>query len=167
MNNQLPVVKVEALILVIRGFRVIIDADLAELYGVKTKVLNQAVKRNAERFPEDFMFQLTDGEKQQLVTECDRFKKLKHSSVSPHVFTEHGALMAANILNSPYAVKMSVHVIRTFVKLRQLLASDQQLSVKLDELERKLERHDSAIRAIVVSIRDLTQSISTLSRCNY
>jgi hypothetical protein len=158
-NDHISTTQIEPLIFIIRGYRVLIDADLANLYGVKTKALNQAIKRNIERFPADFMFQLTSEEKQKLVTECDRFQRLKHSSAPPHALTEHGALMAANVLNSPHAIKMSVYVVRSFVKLRQLLSSNHQLSIKLDELERKLERHDSSIRAIVSKIRDLTEPV--------
>ena len=95
---------IEPLILTLRGQKVILDADLAEAYGVKTKVLNQAVKRNIERFPEDFMFRLTEVEKTEVVTNCDHLRKLKFSPQLPAVFTEHGALMAASVLNSPLRV---------------------------------------------------------------
>ena len=101
-------------ILLIRGEKVIVDADLAEFYGVSTKVLNQAVRRNKERFPEDFMFQLNKNEKVEVVTNCDHLEKLKFSPVNPLVFTEHGALMAASILNSQRAVEVSLFIVRAF-----------------------------------------------------
>jgi len=102
-----PVGKIEQRILLIRGEKVIVDADLAEFYGVQTKVLNQAVKRNKDRFPEDFMFRLTKTEKDELVTNCDHLEKLKFSPTTPQVFTEHGAIMAANVLKSARAIKLA------------------------------------------------------------
>ncbi|HZL98308.1 MAG TPA: ORF6N domain-containing protein, partial [Terriglobales bacterium] len=99
-----PMERVENRILAIRGHRVMVDTDLAEVYGVPTKRLNEQVKRNAERFPEDFAFRLTLEEKMELVAKCDRFPRLKHSTVFPLVFTEHGAIMAANVLNSRRAI---------------------------------------------------------------
>ena len=100
-----------------------LDADLAELYGVSTKRLNEQVKRNHERFPADFMFQLTEEEKAQVVANCDHLNRLKFSPVLPHAFTEHGALMAASVLSTPRAVETSVFIVRAFVRLRQILAS--------------------------------------------
>jgi hypothetical protein len=101
-------------ILLLRGHRVMLDADLAELYGVPTKALNQAVRRNKDRFPPDFMFRLTKQEKTEVVTNCDHLQKLKFSPVLPYAFTEHGAVMLANILNAPRAIKVSVYVVRAF-----------------------------------------------------
>jgi hypothetical protein len=150
-----PVERVERLILLLRGRRVLLDADLAILYGVKTKALNQAVKRNIARFPEDFMFQLTAGEKQELVTNCDQFSRLKHSRSLPYAFTEHGAIMAANVLNTRKAVSASVYVIRAFVRLREMLATHSALSRKLEELERRVDKHDEAIVALVAAIKQL------------
>jgi len=106
---------IERAILTVRGQRVMIDADLASLYGVTTKALNQALKRNRKRFPADFVFQLTRTEKRELVTDCDRFARLKHSTALPNAFTEHGAVMAATILNSDAAVRASVFVVRAFI----------------------------------------------------
>jgi ORF6N domain len=144
-------------ILALRGHRVILDAELAALYGVPTKALNQAVKRNAERFPEDFMFRLTRVEtealnRSQFVTGS---QKHRDPRFPPFAFTEHGAIMAATILNSPRAVEMSVFVVRAFVRLRALLASNTALAHKLDELERKYQHHDEAITAILSAIREL------------
>lgn len=149
-----PVELVQSRILLLRGERVIIDADLAALYEVPTKALNQAVRRNAERFPVDFMFQVSPEERIQLVTNCDRFAKLKHSSVMPLAFTEHGALMAATVLNSPRAVELSVFIVRAFVQLRGMLASHQDLARKMAQLERK---YDSQFKTVFDAIRQLME----------
>ena len=109
---------IENKIFVIRNQRVMIDSDLAKLYGVETKKLNQAVKRNIKRFPEDFMFQLTDEEQKELVTNCDHLKKLKYSYQNAYAFTEHGVTMLASVLNSERAIEINVQIVRTFIKLR-------------------------------------------------
>jgi hypothetical protein len=154
-GKLVPVEGVERRILLLRGRRVLVDADLAALYGVRTKALNQAVKRNIERFPEDFMFQLTDEEKKEVVTNCDRLKRLKFSSGAPYVFTEHGAIMAANVLNSGRAVAASVYVVRAFVRLREMLATHAELAGKLAELELRIGTHDEAITALIAAIKQL------------
>lgn len=140
---------------IIRGQRVMVDRDLAELYGVTTKALNQAVKRNKERFPTDFMFILTSNEKEEVVTNCDHLKSLKFSHSLPKVFTEHGALMLANVLNSAKAVEASIYVVRTFVKLREILLTHKELAIKLKELEIKIETHDEQIAAVLEIINQL------------
>lgn len=145
-------------ILTLRGQRVILDADLAELYGVTTKRLNEQVKRNAERFPPDFMFRLTAKEKAEVVANCDHLQRLKFSAVIPCAFTEHGAVMAASVLNSPEAVEASVFVVRAFIAMRDALASTQALARKLLELERKVGGHDETIVALVAAIRDLMET---------
>lgn len=132
-----------------------LDADLAQLYGVRTKAVNQAVKRNRERFPGDFVFQLTQKEKMEVVTICDHLSRLKFSSTLPYAFTEHGALMLASAINSSRAIEVSIYVVRAFVKLRQLLATHQGLAEKLTELERKLEKHDAHIRSLFNAIKQL------------
>lgn len=132
-----------------------IDADLAELYGVPTKRVNKQVKRNAERFPADFMFQLTAAGKAEVVANCNHLAKLKFAKSLPYAFTEHGAIQAANVLNSEQAVEMSVHVVRAFVSLREMLASNKELAAKLRELERRLATHDQAIAGILEAIRQL------------
>lgn len=152
------VVSVESVaskILDLRNQRVIIDADLASLYGVKTRMLNQAVKRNIDRFPEDFMFQLTKNEKEEVITNCDHLSQLKFSSYLPYAFTEHGAIMAANILNSDKAVEMSIFVVRAFVRLREIFSTHKQMADKLTELERKLVSHDKDIAMLITAIRNL------------
>jgi hypothetical protein len=146
---------VEKRILLIRGERVMIDADLAELYGVTTKALNQAVKRNQHRFPSDFMFRLTENEKQEVVTICDHLEGLKFSRSLPHAFTEHGAIMLATILNSRRAIEASIFVVRGFVRLRNLLASHKELAHKLNELEARISEHDADIQTIVRAIHQL------------
>lgn len=157
MNEKLraviPVERIEKMILALRGQKVILDADLAELYGVRTKVLNQAVKRNGERFPPDFVFQLTPDEKREVVTNCDHLRNLRFSPTLPYAFTEHGALMAASVLSTRRAVEVSVFVVRAFVQLRHTLASHRELARKVDELERRLKGHDEQIRALVTAIR--------------
>ena len=122
-----------------RGHKAIIDADLALLYGVQTKALNQAVKRNAERFPQDFMFQLTADEKTEVVTTCDHLQKLKFSKALPYAFTEHGAIQAANVLNSARAVEMGIYVVRAFVRLKEAATTHADLAKRLTELEEKTE----------------------------
>ncbi len=147
--------QIEPRILLIRGHKVILDTDLAMPYGTTTKRLNQAVKRNAHRFPDDFAFPLTSAEKQEVVTNCDHLNKLKFSPALPWAFTEHGAIMAANVLNSKRAIEVSVVVVRTFVKLRAIMATHKDLAHKLAELERKVAGHDETIRSLVVAIRQL------------
>lgn len=158
-QSLVPVESIAGCILVLRGQKVILDADLARLYGVSTKRLNEQVRRNRARFPKDFIFELTSEEKSELVANCDRFNPLKHSTVFPHAFTEHGAVMAASILNTPTAVKVSVYVVRAFIKLRELLSSHAELSQKLQELESRVEArldsHDEQIGALIEAIREL------------
>ena len=147
-----PAGRIDQCILQIRGQRVMLDADLAALYGVTTKALNQAVKRNKERFPSDFMFQLNPEEKKEVVTNCDHLSQLRFSYTLPYAFTEHGALMLANILNSERAVRVSVQVVRAFVRLREVLATHADLAKKLEEMERK---YDSQFKVVFEAIRQL------------
>jgi hypothetical protein len=142
-------------ILLLRGQRVMLDADLAELYGVETRALNQAIKRNADRFPEDFMFQLNAEEKVEVVANCDHLGRLRYSSSLPYAFTEHGALMLGNVLKSPRAVEVSLLVVRAFVQIREMLSAHKDISAKLDQLERKLSSHDQAIAGVIDAIRQL------------
>jgi len=160
--------QIEPRILVLRGQRVILDADLAGLYGVTTRRLNEQAKRNAERFPPDFMFQLTAEEaesmRSQTVTTSATAPTMRSQFATaskrnlryrPHAFTEHGAIMAASVLNSQRAIDVSVYVVRAFVRLRQVLATHAELSRRLDELERKVGAHDEAIQTLVSAIRQL------------
>ncbi len=143
---QQPLEAIENLILNIRGKQVMLDRDLARLYGVETKVLNQAVKRNIERFPERFMFQLTDDEFFKLVTICDRFSTLKHSTSYPFAFTEHGVTMLASVLRSEIAVQMSIKIVDAFVAMRHTLLNNDQLFNRIESIEHHqlimLERQD-------------------------
>jgi len=171
-----PVERITSRILLVRGQKIMLDASLAELYGVTTKALNQTVKRNAKRFPEDFAFKLTPAEagilRSQIATSSlqltdpkDDFlnrsqivtgsQKHRDPRLLPWVFTEHGALMAANLLRSDRAVQMSLHVVRAFVRLREMVAANKELSKKLDELERRVSHHDETITSIVKAIREL------------
>jgi hypothetical protein len=144
--------QVEMGILEMRAQRVILDADLAAVYGVGTKRLNEQVKRNMRRFPLDFAFRLTSEEKAEVVAKCDHLQRLKFSATRPLAFTEHGAIMAANVLNSERAVEASVLVVRAFVRLRQLALTHADLSRRLYDLERK---YDARFRAVFDAIRAL------------
>ncbi|MFZ6747946.1 ORF6N domain-containing protein [Undibacterium sp. Ren11W] len=161
-----PSARIESRILLLRGQKVIIDADLAELYGVPTKALNQAVKRNVQRFPQDFMFQLTSIEKQEVVTDCDHLSKLKFSKTLPFVFTEHGAIQAANVINSEQAVEIGVYVVRAFVRLRELALSNKDLAQRLDELENKADlmelKHDTFEHNTRVQLKQVLEAIREL-----
>ena len=157
-----PIEPIAQAIFILRGQKVLLDAELAELYGVPTKALNQAVKRNSERFPEDFLFRLTGEEtealnRSQFVTGSQKHRDLRFP---PYAFTEHGAIMAAAVLNSSRAVETSVFVVRAFVKLREMLASNTALVQKLNELERKLQSHDQAIVGILKIIRELMNPLA-------
>ena len=154
MSALVPQVVVSK-ILLLRGQRVMLDADLAELYGVTTKRLNEQVKRNVDRFPEDFMFQLNAEEKVEVVANCDHLGRLRYSSSLPYAFTEHGALMLGNVLKSPRAVEVSLLVVRAFVQIREMLSAHKDISAKLDQLERKLSSHDQAIAGVIDAIRQL------------
>ena len=145
---------IEQRICLVRGQKVLSDADLANLYGVTTKRLNEQVKRNSERFPVDFMFQLTEEENAALRSQFATLKtgRGQHRKYLPYVFTEHGAIMAASVLNSPRAIEVSVFVVRAFVKLREVLATHKELARKLDELERK---YDAQFRVVFDAIRQL------------
>lgn len=147
--------QVDRTILTIRGERVMLDRDLAEVYGVTTKVLNQAVKRNELRFPSDFRFQLTREERDEVVTNCDHLRNLKYASALPWAFTEHGAIMAAAVLNSPRAVEMSVFVVRAFVRLREFARGHTEIAIRLDALEQRVTGHDEDLREMFNALRAL------------
>lgn len=155
MRGVVPLDHIENRILLIRDQRVIVDADLASFYGVTTRRLNEQVRRNSVRFPVDFMFQLRADEKKEVVANCDHLSKLRYSRTLPYVFTEHGAIMAASVLNSERAIEMGVFVVRAFVSLRRTIASQQELARKLTKLEKHLVGHDQQLVAIVAAIRSL------------
>ena len=152
-----PIEDVSRAFVVLRGRRVLLDAELAALYGVTTKRLNEQVKRNAERFPEDFMFRLSRTETDALNRSHSATGSQKHRDprFPPYAFTEHGAIMAATTLNSRRAVEMSLYVVRAFVRLREFLATNRAVARKLDELESRLQTHDEAITGILRTLRGL------------
>ena len=151
-----PLTAVESRIFFLRNQRVILDSDIAELYGVPVKVLNQQIKRNRERFPSDFVFQLTEKEHRVLRSQIVTSKEGRGGRrYTPYAFTEHGAIMAATVLNSERAVQMSVFVVRAFVRLREMLATNRKLAGKIDELENRLETHDSTIQELIEAIKEL------------
>ena len=156
MNDLVPVERIEKSILLLRGQKIMLDATLADLYGVTTKRLNEQVKRNRNRFPEDFMFQLSFQEaavlRAHIATSTSGHGGRR---TLPNVFTEHGVIMAATVLNSPRAIEVSLLVVRAFVRLRQFLASHKELASKLAELERRLGTHDKAIRSLIEKIHQL------------
>ncbi len=139
----------------IRGERVIIDADLAAFYGVPTRRLNEQVRRNESRFPADFAFRLTPTERSEVIANCDHLRNLKYSKSLPLVFTEHGVIMAANLLNSPQAVVMGIFVVRAFVALRRQAISHHELAAQLGHLEARLLDHDKQLAAMVRALRSL------------
>jgi phage regulator Rha-like protein len=155
-SDLVPIERIERAILVIRGHKVLLDADLATLYGVETRRLNEQVKRNIDRFPDDFMFQLTKQEFENLKSQfATSSRGWGGKRKIPFVFTEHGALMAASVLNSQKAIEMSILIVRVFVKLRGILSTHKQLATKLAELERKLSTHDEQIVILFEAIREL------------
>lgn len=143
---------IERRILLLRKHKVMLDADLAELYGVSTKRLNEQVKRNRDRFPPDFMFRLTIIERAEVVVKCDHLRRLRFSPALPYAFTEHGAIMLASILNSPVAVRASIQVVRAFIAMREALATSKALAGKLATLERK---YDAQFKTVFDAIRRL------------
>jgi len=150
------VIPVESRIRVLRQHKVILDTDLAELYGVSVKRLNEQVKRNQERFPADFMFQLTAPEHEALRSQFVTSGKGRGGRrYPPYAFTEHGAIMAATVLNSERAVEMSVFVVRAFVRLREMLATNRELATKIEELELRLDTHDASIQDLIEAIKEL------------
>lgn len=157
MDEIIPVERIDKSILVLRGRSVLLDTDIAELYGVDTRVLVQAIKRNIARFPDDFMFQLT----------AEEFALLRSQNVisnpegrggrryAPYAFTEHGVAMLASVLNSSRAIDVSVLIVRAFVRMREALTANRELAYKLAELERQLDTHDEAIQSLMAAIRSL------------
>ncbi|MDI6791993.1 MAG: ORF6N domain-containing protein [bacterium] len=154
MSDLIPAERIESKILLIRGPKVMLDRDLAELYGVTTKRLNEQVRRNIKRFPEDFMFQLTKEEVQILRSQNATAISSK-SRTLPYVFTEQGVAMLSSVLNSERAILVNVQIMRAFTRLRGVLSSHKELAQKLSELERKVEKHDVGIQTIFEAIRQL------------
>ena len=142
-------------ILTIRGQRVMIDRDLAELYGVETKYLNRQVKRNKQRFPERYIFQISRKELNELVTKWHRFEPLKHSSSRPYAFTEHGVSMLSAVLNSPRAVDISLFIVDTFVQLRRALYHHKEPAYELSALKMRVDKHDEELVHIIEAMQEL------------
>ncbi len=155
MATLVPVEAIEGKILLIRGQKVMMSTHLAELYGVETRVLNQAVKRNINRFPEDFMFQLNNFEADQLVSQNVIPHRKYFGGSLPYAFTEQGVAMLSSVLNSERAVQVNIAIMRAFVKLREMLSTHKDLAHKLAQLERKIEKHDEEICTIFEAIRQL------------
>jgi hypothetical protein len=152
-----PTNRISAHIFSLRARKVLLDEDLAELYGVQTKRLNEQVKRNADRFPEDFMFRLTRSELEALNRSQIATGSSKHRDTRfpPFAFTEHGALMAASVLKTSRAIEASIYVVRAFIQLREMFLAHKELAGKLEELERKIGAHDQAIHEIIDAIRQM------------
>jgi hypothetical protein len=155
-----PIEAIERRIVVLRGHRVMLDRDLAELYGVELKRLNEQVKRNRSRFPEDFMFQLTLEEGKAVMSLRSQIATLKrgaHLKYQPYVFSEHGAVMLANVLRSSVAVRASIQVVRAFVNLRRMLATNEALLRKLDAVERRVGKHDMELQEVFRILRKMLE----------
>jgi hypothetical protein len=151
----IPVERIEKAILLVRGQKVILDKDLAVLYGVETRVLKQAVRRNRNRFPSDFMFELTKEENRSLRSQNVILEPGRYSKYLPFAFTEQGVAMLSSILNSERAIEVNIAIMRVFVRLREMMATHKELAFKLIELEERLEGHDEQIQNIFEAIRQL------------
>jgi hypothetical protein len=165
-NSSLPVERVENRILIVRGQKVLLDRDLAAIYDAETRTLNQAIKRNKDRFPEDFAFQLSKNEfddliSQNVISSPRSWGGLRHL---PYVFTEHGALMAAAILKSKTAVKTSITVVRAFVRMRRLIEDNAKVARKLNELEKRMDNHDQNTVVIMATIKKLISAPQPLKK---
>ncbi|MFH1389405.1 MAG: ORF6N domain-containing protein [Candidatus Margulisiibacteriota bacterium] len=170
MDKMIPIERVESRIYLIRGEKVMLDRDLAELYGVPTKRLNEAVKRNIQRFPEGFMYILTKDEaknlKSQITTSSSRsqiatLKRGYNIKYLPYVFTEHGVAMLSSVLNSERAIQVNIMIIKAFIRLRQVLADNKELADKFRELESRVDCHDGALAEIIDRIRELMTPVRT------
>lgn len=158
MASDRKIVRLETAIHLVRGQRVMLDSDLADIYGVSTRQLNQQLKRNRHRFPEDFAFQLERKEFDTLMSQIVISKKGRGGRRKlPWVFTEHGAIMLASVLSSNIAVQASVRVVRAFIRLREMVAANTQLAAKLKELERRLDSHDEAIANVFAALKRLLE----------
>ena len=154
-KSIIPIEVVTQRIFFIRGQKVMLDADLAEFYGVATKRLNEQVKRDKDRFPEDFMIQLTNDEKQEVVANCDHLSGLSFSYHLPIAFTEHGVAMLASVLKSKRAIEMSVFIVRTFIKLRKIIALNKDIEEKIIEFEREQKLQNKHINSIYTMLDKL------------
>jgi len=155
MSNLIPIERIENKIYLIKNQKIMLDFDLAVLYGIETKYLKRQVKRNLKRFPQDFMFQLTREEYNALRCQFGTLKRGQHSKYLPYAFTEQGVAMLSSALNSENAVQVNIVIIRTFVKLRQILSTHKELAQKLNELERRVEKNEVEVGAVFDAIRQL------------
>lgn len=154
MGNLIPVEFIEKRIFYLRTEKVMIDRHLAEMYGVDTRILNQAVKRNIKRFPPEFMFQLSKEERDEVITICDDLAALKFARTMPFAFTEHGLAMLSSVLNSDRAIQVNIEIIKSFVRLRKLLATHKELQKKIEDME---EKYDDQFRIVFQAIKQLLQ----------
>ncbi len=159
-TSIIPAERIERTILLVRGHKVLLDADLAHVYGVSTKALNQAVKRNLERFPANFMFRLTKSEKNEVVTNCDHLARLKFARTLPFAFTEHGSIQASNVLNTGQAIEMGIYVVRAFLHLRELVAAHDGLAARLDELAALVACGHESTRAELKAMVDVLRQLA-------
>ena len=155
MSNIIPVEIITEKIFEIRNQKVMIDADLAKLYGVPTKRLNEAVKRNSQRFPDDLMFKLSTEERNELVANCDRFTKMKHSTALPHAFTEAGVAMLSSVLNSETAIQINLQIVRAFIRLRRMLIDHDALRLAIEGLERRVGKNERDIQIAIKAIQSI------------
>src|SRR5436190_13956654 len=166
----IPVEVITGKIFILRGHRVMLDRDLAKLYRVETRAVNQAVKRNQDRFPEDFMFQVTSEEAEAVLSSRSQIVILKRGEnikYLPYVFTEHGVVMLANVLKSAIAIRASIQVVRAFVHLHRLLATNQQLARKIELLEKTVGKHDVDLQGILAMLRKLLEPLPPAPRCRF
>jgi len=170
-TNLIPQERIESKIFLIRNKRVMLDKDLSLLYDVPTKRLNEQVKRNIKRFPEQFMFQLTKAEKDGVVANCDHLKVLRFSPVLPYAFTEYGVVMLSSVLNSDKAIQINIQIINTFVKMRQILADNQEVKKKIEDLDEKYDKyltehgsllifHDKMIKGLLKDFREINKLLT-------
>lgn len=164
-EQLIAIEQIEEKIYLIRGEKVMLDSDLAEIYGVETKMLNRAVKRNIQRFPEDFRFQLDDEETERLRFQIGTSKKGRGGRrYNPYVFTEHGSVMLASVLNSPTAIEASIQVVRAFVKMRSLLALHQELAERIEKLEKTTDKHNQNFVAVSQLLKKILNDPKFLKR---
>jgi hypothetical protein len=155
LNNAEELIKQR--IFVIRGYKIMIDTDLAELYGVSTKRLNEQLKRNINRFPTDFMFKVTQREKDEVVANCDHLQKLKFSPNLPNAFTEHGVAMLSSVLNSETAIQMNILIIRVFIKIKELILSNKDLEIRVGEVEKKQKEQGNLLTSVHSVVKHLIE----------
>lgn len=164
MSKEVQVIPDEAVIskiYLIRKQKVMLDKDLAELYGVETRVLKQAVRRNEDRFPDDFMFELTKEENEALRSQNAASSRGQHSKYLPFAFTEHGVLMLSSVLNSERSIKVNIQIMRVYTKMKEMLLTHQDLLIKMNELESKVSNHDKSIKQVFAYLKQFVKDQTT------